>query len=97
METRCKWRKPRQQESAMVQEISINMAAAVTIPNWNWSKRVQQKWNKNKGSSSHNTVLNQLNWKVMIIELILQCNKVPFVTGLNQIETKMQITKNAFV
>jgi len=35
METGCKWRKPRQQESATVQEISINMAAAVTIPNWN--------------------------------------------------------------
>jgi len=32
----------------------------------------------------------------MIIELILQCNKLPFVTGLNQIETKMQITKKCF-
>ena len=42
METGCKWRKPRQQESAAtVQVISINMATAVTIPNWNLSKRVQ--------------------------------------------------------
>ena len=29
----------------------------------------------------------------MAIELILQCNKVPFVTDLNQIEAKMHITK----